>query len=297
LYIKELKLKKIKKFLKMWNQIKTVLFLAILTAILLFFGSFFGKTGVTIAIFFAVTINFITYFFSDKIALAMYRAKPVKKSEYPWLISLIKQLSSEAKIPEPKGVYIIKTNQANAFCAGRGPKHYVIACTEGILKILNKEELKAVLAHEIAHAKNRDVLIATIAATIAGVISYLAHIAQFAAFFGGRSNNREGPSIIALLVLAILTPIIALIIQLAISRAREYHADETAAKIIKDGKPLASALEKIEKSVKDYPLNFGSEATSSLFISNPFKKNLIINLFSTHPPSEERIRRLRNMKF
>ncbi|GIU68233.1 MAG: protease HtpX [Candidatus Pacearchaeota archaeon] len=281
----------------MWNQIKTVLFLAILTAILLFFGSFFGRVGLTIAIIFALSINFITYFFSDRIALFMYRAKPIKKDKYQWLINDIKQLSKEAKIPEPKGIYIIPTEQANAFCAGRGPKHYVVACTEGILKILDKEELRAVLAHEIAHAKNRDVLIATIAATIAGVISYLAHMAQFAAIFGGRDNERSASNIIGLLILAILTPIIALIIQLAISRTREYHADETGAKIIRNGKPLASALEKIEKSVKSSPLNFGSEAASSLFISNPFKRNALLNLFSTHPPVEARIKRLKEMNF
>lgn len=280
----------------MWNQIKTVLLLGILTGLLLLFGSLFGRTGLTIAIVFVVAMNSITYFFSDKIALAMYRAKPVKKNELPWLHKIVKEIAKEAKIPEPRGIYIIPTQQANAFCAGRGPRHYVVACTQGILKILDKEELKGVLAHELGHAKNRDVLVATVAATIAGVISYLAFMARFAAIFGGRDNRGAG-NILGLLVLAILTPIIALIIQLAISRSREYLADETGAKLVKDGKPLASALEKINASVKHSPLHFGSEAAASLFIANPFKGNALVNLFSTHPPFELRVKRLRSMEF
>lgn len=282
----------------MWNQIKTVLLLGILTGLLLLVGSFFGNTGLTVAIVFVVLMNSITYFFSDKIALAMYRARQVKKNELPWLHKIVKEIAKEAKIPEPKGIYIIPAQQANAFCAGRGPGHYVVACTEGILKILDKEELKGVLAHEIGHAKNRDVLVATIAATIAGVISYLAYMAQFAALFGGGGDDNRGTgNILSLLLLVILTPIIALIIQLAISRSREYLADETGAKLVKDGKPLASALEKINVSVKQSPLHFGSEAAASLFIANPFKGNALINLFSTHPPFEERVRRLRAMEF
>lgn len=284
----------------MWNQIKTVLLLGILTGLLLLVGSFFGKTGLTVAIVFVVLMNSITYFFSDKIALAMYRARPIKKSELPWLHKMIKEITKEARIQEPKGIYIIPTQQANAFCAGRGQGHYVVACTEGILKILDREELKGVLAHEISHAKNRDVLVATVAATIAGVISYLAHMAQFAALFGGfggRDNNNGAGNIASLLVLAILTPIIAIIIQLAISRSREYMADETGAKLLKNGKPLASALEKINASVKHNPISFGSEAAASLFIANPFRGNAITNLFSTHPPFEERVKKLREMKF
>ncbi len=281
----------------MYNQIKTILLLGILTAILLFIGNFFGKTGLTFAILFVFGMNLITYFFSDKIALTMYRAKELKKSEYPWLHIMVKEITKEAKIPEPKGIYIIPTTQANAFCAGRGPKHYVIACTDGILSLLNKDELKGVLAHEIGHAKNRDVLIATIAATIAGVISYLAHMAQFAAMFGGGRDDEGGQNIVGLLILAILTPIIAMIIQFAISRSREYMADETGAKLVKNGKHLASALEKINNSVNHNPLRFGSEAASSLFIANPFKGNFLINMFSTHPDYRERIKRLNSMKF
>ena len=283
----------------MINQIKTVLLLGILTWLLLFVGSFFGKTGLTVAIIFVVLMNSVTYFFSHKIALFMYKAKEIKKSQLPWLHSMIKEIAKEAKIPEPKGIYLIPTEQMNAFCAGRGPSYYVVACTEGILKLLTREELKGVLSHEISHSKNRDVLIVTIAATIAGVISYLAQMAQFAAIFGGLGKDREGGSnnMIGLLVLAILTPIIAMIIQLAISRSREYLADETGAKLLKDGKPLARALEKIHSSVKSHPLHFGSEAASSLFIANPFKGNVLMNLFSTHPKFEERVRRLNSMKF
>ena len=281
----------------MWNQIKTVLLLGILTGILLLIGSFFGQEGLIVAIVFVVFMNVITYFFSDKIALAMYRAKEIKKSELPWLHKMIKDICHEAKIKEPRGIYIIPTEQANAFCAGRGPKHYVVACTKGILSLLTKEELKGVLAHEIAHAKNRDVLVATIAATIAGIITYLAHLAQFGAMFSGGREDENSLGIVGLIVLIILTPIIAMIIQLAISRSREYLADETGAKIVKDGKPLASALEKINASVKHNPMSFGSEAASSLFIANPFKGNAILNLFSTHPPFTERVKKLREMRF
>ncbi len=281
----------------MWNQIKTVLLLGILTGILLFIGRLFGPTGLTFAIVFVVLMNSITYFLSDKIALMMYRAKEIKKSEYPWLHKIVKDLAKESKIPEPKGIYVIPTQQANAFCAGRGPSHYVVACTQGILSLLTKEELRGVLAHEISHAKNRDVLVATVAATIAGVISYLAQMVQFAAIFGGGSNEKNGENIFSLLILAILTPIIAMIIQLAISRSREYMADESGAKLVHDGKPLASALEKINASVKNTPMGFGNKAASSLFIANPFSGNALLNLFSTHPDINSRIERLRKMKF
>jgi len=283
----------------MWNQIKTVLLLGILTGILLAVGSLFGKTGLTFAIIFVVLMNAVTYFFSDKIALAMYRAKPIKKNELPWLHKIIKEITTKAKIPEPLGIYLIPTEQANAFCAGRGPSHYVVAVTSGILKILDKEELRGVLAHEISHAKNRDVLVATVAATIAGIIGYLSQMLQFGAMFGGvgNDNDRGAGNILGLLVLAILTPIIAIIIQLAISRSREYMADESGAKLIHDGKPLASALEKINASVKNTPMRFGAEAASSLFIANPFSGKAFVNLFSTHPPFEERVRKLKEMQF
>ncbi|MDD5650875.1 MAG: zinc metalloprotease HtpX [Candidatus Nanoarchaeia archaeon] len=281
----------------MINQLKTVLLLGILTGLLLLIGSFFGTSGLTIAIVFVLIMNVGSYFFSDKLALAMYRAKEIKKTQFPWLHVMVKDICKEANIPEPKGIYLIPTEQSNAFCAGRGPKHYVVACTQGILDLLTRDELKGVLAHEIAHSKNRDVLVATIAATIAGVISYLAQMAQFGAMFGGFGRDDDkGGNIIGLLVLAILTPIIAMIIQMAISRSREYLADETGAKLIKDSKPLASALVKIHHSVKNNPLKFGSQAGSSLFIANPFRGNALTNLFSTHPSLEDRLKHLKEVK-
>ncbi len=282
-----------------FNQIKTIILLGALTGLMLLVGNLIGgKLGLTVALIFAILMNSVMYFFSDKIALMWYRAEKIKQSQYPWLYSMIKELAKEANIPEPKGIYLIPAEQANAFCAGRGPNHYVVACTKGILDLLTKEELNGVLAHEISHAKNRDVLIATLAATIAGVISYIAHMAQFAAFFGGtdRDSNQSTGNLVGLLILAILTPIIALIIQMAISRSREYLADETGARLVGDANPLAKALEKIHGSVKNNPLNFGSEAASGLFIANPFKGNFLINLFSTHPSLESRLNRLKELK-
>lgn len=281
------------------NQLKTVLLLGVLTAILLLVGDLLGgATGLTVAFVIVLLMNGVSYFFSDKIALMMYGAKEIKKGELPWLHKLVEELAKEAGIPKPKGIYVIPTSQANAFCAGRGPSHYVVAVTQGILGILSKEELRGVLAHEISHSKNRDVLITTIAATIAGVIFYVARMAQFAAVFGGYQNEREsGQNIIGLIVLAIITPIVAMLIQLAISRSREYLADERGAKLIKDSNPLADALLKIEKSVSVNPLRFGNQATSSLFIENPFRGNGLLNLLSTHPPTAERVNRLRSMKF
>ena len=281
----------------MINQIKTVLLLGALTGLLIFIGSFFGQTGLTVAIIIVVLMNFITYFFSDKIALMMYRAKEIKNNEYPHFHSIIEELCKENKMKKPK-LYIIPSEQSNAFATGRNEKNAAVACTEGILKLLTKEELKGVLAHELSHIKNKDILITTIAATIAGIISYLAFMARFAALFGGLGRNREGGgSILGLLVLAILTPLIALIIQMAISRSREYLADERGAKLVKDGKPLASALEKIHNSVKTHPLRFGNTATSSLFIANPFKSDFFSSIFSTHPNLKDRLSRLGKIKF
>ena len=207
-------------------------------------------------------------------------------------------MCKENKINKPR-LYIIPSETANAFATGRSEKNAAVACTEGILKLLTKEELKGVLAHELSHVKNKDILITTIAATIAGIISYLAHMAQFAAIFGGmgRDNDRGGGNVLGLLVLAILAPIIALIIQLAISRSREYLADERGAKMIKNSKPLASALEKIHHSVKTNPLRFGNNVTSSLFIVNPFKSDFFSSIFSTHPSLHDRLERLSKMKF
>ncbi len=282
------------------NQIKTVLLLGGLTGIFLLIGAMAGgQQGLLIALLFAGGINFLSYWFSDKIVLFIYRAKEADKKQYSELYSLVKEVADSAKLPMPK-VYVIESPQANAFATGRNYQHAAVAATSGIMKLLDKNELKAVLAHEIGHVKNRDILISSIAATIAGVISYIAMMARWAAIFGGMGGNDENRSgnILELLVLAIIAPIMAMIIQLAISRSREYLADETGAKLVRSGLPLASALEKIQKNVASNPIReMGTtEATAHLFIHSPFKGKSLLNLFSTHPPTEERIRRLKEMR-
>ena len=277
------------------NQLKTLVLLATLTGLLLWAGSLFGRSGLVIAAIFAILINFGSYYFSDRIVLFIYRAKPADKKKHAKLFHIIEELSKSAEIPVPK-LYIVPSNTPNAFATGRNPKHSAVACTEGILELLNEKELKGVLAHELSHVKNRDTLIMTIAATIAGVISYLATVLRFGAMFGGSNDREHGNNLLGFIFIAILAPIIALIIQLAISRSREYFADETGAKLVKDSDGLASALDKLERGVKYNPLSFGNEATSSLFIVNPFKASVLLTLFSTHPPVKERIKRLKELK-
>lgn len=281
----------------MINQLKTVFFLGLLTGIFLAVGyALGGVAGMTIAIILAGAMNLITFFFSDKLVLMMYKAKEADKKEHKRLYDMIKNITEIAQMPMPK-VYILPTKTPNAFATGRSPKHAAVAVTKGIMSTLTERELKGVLAHEIAHIKNRDILIATIAAMVAGAISYLATMAQWAAIFGGFSrDNEEGPSIIAMLVLAILTPILATLIHLAISRTREYQADKMGAKIIKDPHALADALKKLNDEVSHNPLPFGNQATAHLFIVNPFKASTMLNLLSTHPPMDERIKRLRAMQ-
>jgi len=278
------------------NQIKTILLLGLLTALLLWIGSFWGYSGLTIALIFVLLMNFITYFYSDKIILTIYRAKEVSKAEAPELHNLVEDICKKAKLPKPR-IYIIPTKHPNALATGRNSKHAAVAVTQGILNLLTKEELKGVLAHEIAHIKNKDILIATVAATIAGIISYVAMMARFAAIFGGgRSRDSRG---LELLFLAILAPIIALIIRLAISRSREYLADETGAKLIKKSSPLANALLKLESASRIFPLKKTSqtEITSHMMIVNPFSAKTLLTLFSTHPSVSSRIKRLRKLKF
>ncbi len=277
------------------NQFKTIVLLGLLTGLLLWFGSFFGQQGLTVAIIFVVLMNFVTYFFSDKIVLAMYGAKPLDKKH--WLYALVGDVAKKAGLPMPK-VYIIPTPSPNAFATGRSPNHAAVACTEGILHILDKNELRGVLAHEMSHVKNRDILVATIAATIAGVISYLAQMAQWGLMFGGgRGQEGRGQgNIFGFILLIIVTPIVAMLIQLAISRSREYLADATGARTIKDPKSLASALRKIHAGIAANPMRHGNRATASLFIDNPFRGEALVSLFSTHPPMEERVKRLNEMK-
>lgn len=280
----------------MWNQVKTALLLSILAGIALAIGyAFGGTTGMTIALVFALLINFITYFFSDKIVLMMYRAREARRSDYPKLHEMIEELAKEAGIPKPK-VYIIPTQTPNAFATGRNPKHAVVAATEGIMELLTADELRAVMAHELGHVKNRDILITTIAATIATVISYVATMARYAALFGGNRDERGSGNIIGILLLTIITPLVAMLIQLAISRAREYQADVTGAHLCKKPDALAHALQKIHDGVRKHPLHHGSPATSSLFIINPFSGSFFVNMLSTHPPVEMRVKRLKEMK-
>ncbi len=276
------------------NQLKTVVLLALLTALLLWIGSFWGTSGIIIGLVFAILINFGSYWYSDKIILKMYHAKQVSESEAPRLYKIVREVIQLANLPMPK-IYILPTDNPNAFATGRNPNHAAIACTKGILELLNDDELKGVIAHEASHVKNRDILIQTVAATIAGVISYAAMMARWAAIFGG-FGGRDRNSGLELIALAILTPIIAAILQLAISRSREFLADETAARTLHNSFGLASALEKLEQGVKKNPLRFGSKATSCLFIANPFRGSLL-NLLSTHPPMAERINKLKSMNF
>jgi len=279
----------------MWNHIKTVLLLGSLSGLVLGAGYLMGgNAGLTIALFIAVLMNFGMFFWSHKLVLTMYRAKPAKRSEYPKLYSMMEEIVANAGLPMPK-LYIIPTQNPNAFATGPSYKKAVVACTEGIMNLLDDRELKGVLAHEVAHIKNRDMLITTMAATLASVISYLATMAQWAAIFGGM-RDREGGGLIGILALAILTPIIAIILQLAISRSREYIADATGARFIRDPYSLASALKKLEAGVKAQPLRGGNAATSSMFIVNPFSARGLTKLFSTHPSTESRVKKLMEMR-
>jgi len=277
--------------------LKTALLLGILTGLLLLIGSFWGQSGLLIALIFSILLNFIAYWFSDKIALAMYRAKAVTEKEELILYKAVKEVSSLAKIPTPR-VFVIPAPYANAFATGRNPKHSAVAATRGILDLLNEEELKGVIAHEVSHIKNRDILISSVAAVIAGVISYIAMMARWSAIFG-YGRDEEGNSGLELLVFAILTPIIAAIIRLAISRSREYLADASGARIVGSGEGLASALLKLEQSAKHISLapTPKAQATSHLFISNPFRGRSFLSFFMTHPPVEKRVERLRSQKF
>jgi heat shock protein HtpX len=276
------------------NQIRTALLLGSLTGILVAIGAYFGN--IYFALIFAVAMNFGSYWFSDKIVLKIYRAKEADVGKYARLHQIVSEVAKKAKIPKPR-VYILPSQTANAFATGRNEKHAVVAVTQGIMDILTEKELKGVIAHEIAHVKHRDILIASIAATVAGTISMLAFMARWAAIFGGMGRSRDSGNIIELIALAIVAPLIAAVIQLAISRSREYLADESGAKYIGDGKPLASALKKLESESKRHPLRFGSSSSAHLFIVNPFSGGRMMKLFSTHPAVDDRVARLNSMKF
>lgn len=278
------------------NGLKTMALMVTLTLMLVLIGGLLGgKTGMTFALIMAFGINFISYWFSDKIVLRMYRAKPVNESEAPELYNIVRRLSQKAQLPMPK-VYIMEQDQPNAFATGRNPDHGVVAVTTGIMKILDREELEGVLAHELSHIKHRDILVSTVAAAIAGAITYLAQMAQWAMIFGGgRSDDDEGGSPIAAIVMMIVGPIAALLVQMAISRSREYGADEGGARLAGNPVYLASALKKLDISSKRIPM-YANPATSHMFIVNPLTGGGLLKLFSTHPPMQERIARLEAMR-
>jgi len=280
------------------NTIKIGLLLGALTGLLMLIGGWFGgQQGVVIAFIFAMVMNFGSYWFSDKIVLRMYKAQAVSENEAPELYATVKNLALKASMPMPR-VYIIPGDTPNAFATGRNEQHAVVAVTEGILRILGKDELEGVIAHELTHIRNRDILIGSIAATLAGAIVMLAHMAQWAAMFGGAGRDDDeggGSNIVGLILMAVLAPIAATLIQMAISRSREYLADAGGAKI--SGKPysLAGALEKLSRASQTMPME-ANPSTAHMFIVNPLTGRSLMNLFSTHPPIEERIARLRSMR-
>ncbi len=276
------------------NMFKTVFLFTLLTLLLVAIGGYFGgQQGMLIALIFAAGMNFFAYWFSDKMALAMYHAKKVEEADIPQadkdrLVRLTRDLATAARIPMPK-VYVIPSPQPNAFATGRNPEHASVAATEGILRLLNDDELAGVMAHELAHVKNRDILIASVAATIAGAIMVLSRSAMF--FGGSRDHNRGGGNPIVMIMLLILAPIAAMLVQMTISRQREFGADEGGAKISHKPLALAEALKKLHNGVQKYPIN-ANPATAHMFIVAPFSGKQVFGLFSTHPPVEERIARL-----
>jgi len=283
----------------MGNLIKTGFLLVVLTCLLILIGGAVGgRQGMAIAFVLALVMNAGSYWFSDKIVLGMYGAQPVTEAEAPQLYRIVRQLAAEAHIPVPP-IYIIQDDSPNAFATGRNPQHAAVAVTEGILRIMSEEELRGVLAHELSHVRNRDTLIMTIAATIAGAITYLAQMAQWAAIFGGgrRSddNGGGGGSAIGALLMAILAPFAAMLIQMAISRSREYQADASGAQLCHRASGLAQALQKLDMASRQVPME-ATPATAHLFIVNPLTAGGLATLFSTHPPIEERIARLRAMR-
>jgi len=277
------------------NTLKTMVLMVSLSLILVAIGSVLGgKSGMTFALIMACGMNFFAYWFSDKIVLKMYRAREVNEAEAPDLFAIVRKLAVGAGLPLPR-VYIIDEAQPNAFATGRNPEHGAVAVTTGIMRILTREELEGVIAHELAHIKHRDILVGTVAATIAAAISYVAQMAQWAMIFGGRSSdNEEGGSPVAAIVMMIVGPIAALLVQMAISRSREYSADQYGATISGNPRYLADALRKLHTASQQIPLA-ATPATAHMFIVNPLSGRGIVKLFSTHPPMEERIARLEKM--
>ncbi len=282
----------------MSNTIKTAVLLAALTVLFILLGGWLGgEQGMLVAFFFAIVMNFGSYWWSDRIVLWMYGAQEVTEAQAPQLHSIVRRLAQRAGLPMPR-VYIIPTDTPNAFATGRNPEHAAVAATEGILRILTPDELEGVLGHELSHVRHRDILISTIAATLAGAIMMLARMAQFAAWFGvGRSRDDEegAGNLIGMLLLAILAPLAAMLIQMAISRAREYLADQGGAELSRKPWALADALEKLERGTTALPMD-ANPSTAHLFIVNPLRGGSFLTLFSTHPPTAERVARLRSMR-
>ena len=281
----------------MGNQLRTTVLLAAMTAVIMWVGNMLGgRNGMMIALVFAGGMNFFSYWYSDKLVLKMYQAREATPEQAPLVYQIVEVLSKEAGLPMPK-VYVIPQDSPNAFATGRNPENAVVAVTEGLLRIMNPDELAGVLAHEMGHIKNRDILIGTIAATMAGAIMMIASMARWSAIFGGfRGNDREGGGgAIGLIAMSIIAPIAAMLIQMAISRSREFLADSTSARITGNAEGLASALEKLGTYSKQIPMQ-AQPATAHIFITNPLAGRSFMNLFSTHPPIEERVARLRGTK-
>ena len=282
----------------MSNALKTTLLLGLLTGLLMWVGQLVGgMQGMTLMLVFAIVMNLGSYWFSDRIVLAAYGARALSEQDAPDLFRVVRELAAGAHMPMPR-VYLIPSESPNAFATGRSPEHAAVAVTEGIMRLLTLDELRGVLAHELSHVHNRDTLISAIAATLAGVVLMVARMAQWAALFGGfrRDEREEGGGVLGFLALVVVAPLAATLIQLAISRAREYQADASGAQLSHAPGSLASALEKIGAASSRIPLSAGP-ATAHLWIVNPLRGNWLASLFSTHPPIEERIRRLRAMAY
>jgi len=278
----------------MLNRLKTTLLLSLLTVLLVLMGSAIGgQTGMVVAFLVALAMNFFSYWFSDKIVLKMYGAQEVGEHDHPAFYGMVRRLATQAGLPMPR-VYLIPSESPNAFATGRNPKHAAVAATEGILRLLSSEELEGVMAHELAHVQNRDILVGTIAATFAGAIAMLGNMLQWGAILGaGRSDDEEGAGgLVGSLVMAIVAPLAAMLIQLAVSRSREYLADETGARICGRPLALANALRKLHTASHLMPMQEARPATAHMFIVNPLSGGSLVSLFSTHPPMEERIARL-----
>ncbi len=279
----------------MTSQLKTALLLILLTGVFMLLGAAMGgRAGLFAALGIALAMNFLTYWYSDRIVLSMYKAQELSPTDAPALHAIVEDLAQRAGIPKPR-VVLVPQDSPNAFATGRNPHKAVVAVTRGILKLMPPEELRGVLAHEIGHIKNRDILIQSVAAVLATAIMFLGNMLRFAAFFGGSRDDNRGGNPIAAIALAILAPIAAMLIQMAISRSREFLADATGAGLAGDPKPLAMALQRLSNAAKQLPMQ-GHPATENLFIVNPFSGRGLGNLFATHPPVEERVRRLLAMK-